>query len=428
MPLPVNTVDLATAHARRRLVPFLLLMYVVSFLDRANIGFAKQALQTTVGISDAAYAIGAGLFFLTYALFEIPSNLILHRVGARIWMCRIMVSWGLISMATMFVRGPASFYVLRLLLGAAEAGFFPGVILYLGYWFPNASKGRILGLFYFGAPLAFIVGGPLSGLLLDLPAGAWLRGWQWMFLVEGLAAVAVGIWAYAYLDDKPQDAQWLTGSEKDALLQVLSREESERRQHGSAAFSAALADGRVWHCVLIYFLIQMSVYGVVFYLPAEVAAILGRSIGVEVGLVSALPWVCALAATYGISRAADHHQNHRLLAVLTLAASGAASFLFPSSGPVTALLALCCAASGFIAVQPLFWTFPSSYLAGSAAAGGIALINALGVLGGFFAPTAKTWADIHFASHSAGLYLLAAFTLINAVIMSLLRPARTSSF
>lgn len=412
-----NPVDRAIASSRRRLVPFLLLMYVVSFLDRANIGFAKQALKSSVGISEAAYALGAGLFFLTYALFEVPSNLIMHRVGAKVWMCRIMVSWGLVSMCTLFVKGEMSFYLLRLLLGVAEAGFFPGVILYLTYWFPNRVRGQILGLFYFGAPLAFILGGPLSGLLLEIHGRAGLQGWQWMFLTEGLLAVAVGIWAYWYLGNKPADAAWLPAAEKEALIAELSREENERRAHGPSAFLGGLVNPRVMHFIVIYFLIQMSVYGVVFYLPAEVAAMLGQSIGLEVGVVSAIPWICALAAAFWLPRFADRHNNHRLLAVLTLAISGLASVLFPASGPVVALFALCVAASGFIAVQPLFWRFPTSYLAGSAAAGGIALINALGTLGGFVAPVAKVWADTHFGSHNAGLYLLAGFTFLTAALI-----------
>ena len=396
-------------------------MYVVAFLDRANIGFAKQALHTSVGISNATYAMGAGLFFLTYAIFEIPSNLILHRVGARVWMCRIMVSWGLVSMGTLLVTGPRSFYALRLLLGLAEAGFFPGVILYLSYWFPNGVRGRILGFFYFGAPLAFIVGGPVSGLLLQMPARAGLQGWQWMFLSEGLMAVGVGVWAYFYLGDKPEDARWLTAAEKKSLLTVLREEENARRRSGSSAFPGVLTDWRVLHYVLIYFLIQMSVYGVVFYMPTEIASLLGQSVGIKVGFVSAIPWVCALAATYWISRAADQRRNHRLLAVVTLTVSGAAGILFPTSGPGLALVALCIAASGFIAVQPLFWTFPTAYLSGTAAAGGIAFINAAGALGGFVAPNAKVWADTRFGSDRAGLYLLAVLALLNAVLIAFIQ-------
>jgi MFS family permease len=329
-----------------------------------------------------------------------------------------MVSWGLVSICTLFVSGPRSFYALRLLLGAAEAGFFPGVILYLSYWFPNRMRGQILGLFYFGAPLAFIVGGPLSGLLLDLPARTGLQGWQWMFLSEGLIAVAVGVWAYSYLGDRPEDASWLPEAEKRSLLGALQAEEKERRDYGASTFPAVLLGWHVLHCALIYFLIQMSVYGVVFYLPTEIAALLGRSVGFKVGLLSTKPWICALVMTYLIPRAADRYRNHRFLAVLTLLVSGLASAVFPSSGPMIALVALCIAAGGFIAVQPLFWTFSTRYLTGTAAAGGIAFINAVGALGGFFAPNAKVWADFHFHSNRAGLYLLAIFTLITAIVVA----------
>lgn len=418
MPVTENLLDQSIDRARRRLIPFLLLMYVVSFLDRANIGFAKQAFQASTGISEAAYALGAGLFFLTYALLEVPSNLIMHRVGARVWMSRIMVTWGLVSAATMFATGKTSFYLLRLLLGAAEAGFFPGVILYLTYWFPNRMRGQVLGLFYFGAPLAFIFGGPFSGLLLELHERAGLQGWQWMFLIEGLLSVAVGVWAYWYLDDKPADARWFSAPEKKALLTELVLEEYERYAHGPSAFLPVLINLRVLHFVSIYFLIQMSVYGVVFYLPTEVAAILGKSVGLEVGLVSAIPWVCALAATFWLPRMADRYNNHRLLAILTLAVSGVASAVSATHKPAIALLALCVSASGFVAVQPLFWTFPTGYLAGSAAAGGIAMLNAFGTLGGFVAPSLKAWADRRFESPRAGLYFLAGITLLGAVLIA----------
>ena len=410
----------AIESVRRRLMPFLLLMYIIAFLDRANIGFAKQALQASTGISEAAYGLGAGLFFLTYALLEVPSNLIMHRIGARIWMFRIMVSWGLVSMATMFVSGRASFYVLRLCLGAAEAGFFPGVILYLTYWFPNRVRGRMLGQFYFGAPLAFIFGGPLSGALLGLH-GKGLQGWQWMFLVEGLLAVVVGVWAYWYLGNKPADASWLPARQKQALLARLAIEEQERRSYGPSAFLATFGNLRVLHFALTYCLIQMSVYGVVFYLPAEVATMLHGAIGFEVGAISTIPWICALAAVFWLPLAAGRNNNHRLLGTLVLAFAACAGLIFPSSGPVLGFAALCVAASSFIAVQPLFWTFPTGYLAGGAAAAGIALINAVGNLGGFLAPGAKIWADRHYQSHTAGLYLLAGLAALNALLFSALR-------
>jgi MFS family permease len=409
------------ARTRRRLVPFLLLMYIVAFLDRANIGFAKQVFQASTGVSDSAYALGAGLFFVGYALFGIPGNLIMQRLGARVWMCRIMIAWGLASAGMMFVRGTVSFYVLRLLLGSAEAGFFPGIILYLTYWFPNRVRGQILGLFYFGAPLAFILGGPLSGILLEMPARG-LLNWQWMFLVEGSLAVMAGLAAFWYLVDKPADAPWLRNAEGLALQAALAREERERQTHGPSAFLTALKDPKLFHFAAIYFLIQMSVYGVVFYLPTEVAAIMGKPVGLEVGLVAAIPWICALAATFWLPRLADRSKRHRMIAVVILLVSGVASALFLAPGAVVALASMCVAASGFIAVQPIFWTFPTSYLSGRAAAGGIATINAVGCLGGFVAPSIKVWADNRFGFH-AGLYVLAGFTLLTGGLIALHNPA-----
>lgn len=421
-----DLLDPAIARVRRRLVPFLLLMYVLAFLDRANVGFAKQAFQASAGVSDAAYALGAGLFFLTYAALEVPSNLIMHRVGARRWMCRIMVSWGLISAATLFASGAASFYVLRLLLGAAEAGFFPGVILYLTYWFPDRARGPVMGLFYFGAPLAFILGGPLSGMLLELDGAAGLHGWQWMFLVEGVLAAAVGIWAWWYLTDRPADAAWLPAGERAALIAAIAAEEGVRRTGGPVTLAAVFADARMRLFVAIYFLIQMSVYGVVFYLPTQVARLLGTKVGFAVGLVTAIPWLCAVLAAWALPRLAARTGRYRDIAVATLAVSGVGIAASAAAGPVVALVALCFAAAGFIAVQPLFWTFPTFYLGGVAAAGGIALINALGGLGGFVAPNVKTWADAAFGSAAAGLYVLAATTILGALMIALL-PARRAA-
>ena len=341
-------------------------------------------------------------------------------------MCRIMVTWGLISIATMFVRGPVSFYVLRLSLGFAEAGFFPGVILYLTYWFPARVRSQILGQFYFGAPLAFIFGGPLSGLLLTLHGKAGLPGWQWMFLVEGSLAVVVGVWAFWYLADRPSNARWLSRPEQAALHKALQDEDERRRSHGPSAFLHALSRRRMYHFVAIYFLIQMSVYGVVFYLPTDVAAILGQSMGPEVGIVSALPWICAMIAAYWVPRLTDRWNVHRIVAASILGVSAWASTMFLAPHGVVAMTAICVAASGFIAVQPLFWTFPTSYLSGRAAAGGIAVINALGALGGFVAPNIKVWADHHFHSPAAGLYVLAGCTVLAAGLIALLAEGTPS--
>lgn len=401
-------------------------MYVVSFLDRANIGFAKQALETSEGINERVYALAAGLFFISYSTLGFPSNLILHRFGARKWISFLMVVWGVLSMATMFVTGPASFYVLRLLLGAFEAGFFPGVILYLTYWFPNRVRGQMMGLFYLGVPVSLILGGPLSGLLLDMPPGARLLGWQWMFLVEGFLAVALGIAAWWYLDNKPATAAWLPPAEKAALTEYLAHEEAERRSIGPAQLLPMLRDWHVLRFVLIYGLIQMSTYGAIFYLPAEVSALLHKPAGFEVGLVTAIPWICTLIAVYSLPRLADARRNHRAIAALILLVAGAASFLFPTAGPRVGILALSIAVSGFISVQPIFWTFPTAYLADVAAAGGIALIGA-GNLGGFFAPNLKVWADERFHSARAGLYVLAALTLLNAAIIAFMKPRRVTN-
>lgn len=273
-----------------RLLPFLLLMYIMAFLDRANVGFAKIAYQADTGISDAAFALGAGIFFLGYALLEVPSNLIMHKVGARIWMCSIMVSWGLISAAMMFAHNEMIFYVLRFALGVAEAGFFPGVILYLTYWFPAAHRAQATGFFYFGAPLAFILGSPVSGMLLELDGMGGLHGWQWMFMVEGLLAAAVGVWAYFYLTNHPKDAMWLTPQERALVADMIERGNQAKGEHGHNLLKA-LTQPRVLYLALIYLLIQASVYGVVFYLPTQVAGLLGTTVGLKVGLISAIPWL-----------------------------------------------------------------------------------------------------------------------------------------
>lgn len=413
--------DRAVRLASRRLLPMLLLMYVLSFLDRTNLAFARQAFQAETGISNAAYAMGASLFFLTYALFEAPSNLILHKVGARRWMVRIMVTWGLLSAAMMFATGERSFYALRLALGAAEAGFFPGVILYLTYWFPAEARGRVMGLFYFGAPLSFILGGPFSGWLLELHGLGGLQGWQWMFLVEGLLASLVGVWTFFYLDDRPSDARWLPEEERQALSAAVEADEQGRVAHGASRLRDLITRPRILLFVAIYFLIQLSVFGVIFDLPLQIGALLGKKVGLEVGLVTATPWLCAMAAVFFLPRLAGRYGGTATIAAIALALSSLGMAVSVASGPGVALIALCVATAGFIGAQPLFWTFPTRYLGGLAAAGGLAMINALGALGGFVAPNLKTWADARFGSPNAGLYVMACGTLLAALLFLALR-------
>jgi MFS family permease len=416
----------AVTRIRLRLVPFLMLMYVISFLDRSNIGFAKQALQSSVGISPASYALAAGLFFISYSFCGFPSNLILHKVGAKIWMACIMTAWGVASMATMFVRGDISLYTVRLLLGVAEAGFFPGVILYLTYWFPSRVRGEIMGLFYIGVPVAMIFGNPLSGFLLEMRTMAGLQGWQWMFFIEGLIAVLVGIGTYWYLDNRPSQASWIPTDEAAALTELLSAEEIERRSSSPGKLLAMIRDPRVLLYLAIYSLIQISVYGVVFYLPTEVSALIHKPAGIEVGFVSAIPWLFALVAVFWLPRAADRSQSHRKYAALSMFVGGCASFVFPTAGPIVGIMALSLAVSAFVGVQPLFWTFPTGYLADRAAAGGIAVIT-MGNLGGFIAPNLKVWADRYFGSERAGLYLLAGLTLANAALILMVKDRRNQT-
>ncbi|MDF3838333.1 MFS transporter [Cupriavidus basilensis] len=412
----------AITKSRARLLPFLVLMYILAFIDRANVGFAKNALLADTGLSDAAFAFGASIFFIGYACFEVPSNLMLHRLGARIWLCRIMVTWGVVSAAMMFAHDATTFYVLRFLLGIAEAGFFPGIILYLTYWFPAQSRGQALGLFYFGLPLALVLGSPLSGWLLEFHGVFGLRNWQWLFVVEGLMASAVGILAYFYLVDRPAQARWLHPDEKQALQAALAAEDERKRDQSPHGFLGALRNPRVLQFCLAYFTIQMSVYGVVFYLPARIAGLLDGKIGLTVGMLTAVPWICALVVTRLVTRRADASGQHRRLAVcmLTMAALGiAASALASSIVPV--VVAFCFAAAGFVAVQPLFWTIPTSFLSGAAAASGIALINSLGNLGGFVAPNLKTLMERQFGDPRAGMFALAVVGLLGAILIARLK-------
>lgn len=422
-PATHNPLSRAVSRTYRRLGLFLMLAYVVAFLDRANVGYAKQALQKSVGLSESVYALGAGLFFITYSLCGFPSNLVLHRIGAKIWIAVLMVGWGVASMSMIFVHGSVSFYVLRLLGGVAEAGFFPGCILYLTYWFPNRIRGEILGFYYLGVPLSLVLGGPLSGLLLDIPSSTGLAGWQWMFLVEGFLAFALGLVAFYFLDDGPHRAAWLPPEEMQALVEALANEEQERRSTGPAELLPMLRDPRVLRFVLIYALIQMGVYAAVFYLPSQVSALMHRPQGIVVGAVTAIPWLCATAASYWLPKWGDRRSSHRQLAAFALLAAGIASFAFPSCGAVTGVMALCVAASGFVAVQPLFWTLPTGYMADRAKAGGIALIGA-GNLGGFIAPPLKVWAEQTFHSSRAGLYLLAGITVLDSLLILLTRTRK----
>jgi sugar phosphate permease len=413
--------EAATKTVFRRLVPFLLLMYVIAFLDRSNVSFAQKEFEANFGISAAAYAFGAGLFFVGYALFEVPSNLLLHKVGARWWLARIMVTWGIIAAAFVFVQGPISFYILRFLLGVAEAGFFPGVILYLTYWIPARHLSRARGYFYMGIALAGILGNPLSGGLLELDGVFGLRGIHWMFSVEGLLAVLVGVWAYFYLTDKPKDAVWLPADQRSALIETLEAEDTAKAEgEGPRKVLAALSNWRVWYFALIYFCIQIATYGFTFFLPAQVTAITGQKLGFAASLVTAIPWLFALLAVAFIPGIADRTRKHRQIgaALLVLTAVGLVISGAFSKSPVLAIAGLALAAMGFASAQPIFWTLPTEYMTGYAVAAGIGLVNSIGNLGGFLAPNMRSYFNGTIGGN-AGLYSLAVGAIIGAVLFAL---------
>ena len=414
----------ALSKIRWRILPFVALMFAMAIIDRSNIGFAKHALQADTGLSNAAFALGAGIFFIGYAVFEVPSNLMLHKIGARIWLSRIMVTWGLVSAAMMFAHDETSFYILRFLLGVAEAGLSPGVVLYLTYWFPQNQRGSAYGIYYFGVPVSLMVGGPVSGWLLE-SAQFGLTGWQWMFVTEGLAASIIGVFAFFYLTDKPRDAKWLNTEEKAAIEHELEKEQLQKANKGPSSWRAAMFNPVVLYFTLIYFTIQVSVYGVLFYLPTRIAELLGTGIGLKVGALTSIPWIATVCMLYLVTRHADRKGQQTRYAALMLAMAAVGMIGSTLSGNlVLVIMAFCVAAAGFITVQPLFWTLPTRFLSGAAAASGIAVIGALGNLGGFLAPTVKTWAEGYFNNPHAGMYFLAGTALLGALM--LIRSARAS--
>ncbi|OZI77726.1 MFS transporter [Bordetella genomosp. 12] len=407
----------AVRKASIRLLPFLMLMYVMAFLDRANVGFAKQALQADTGISNAAFAFGAGIFFIGYAIFELPSNLILARVGAKAWLCRIMVSWGVVATAMMFASNEPTFYILRFLLGAAEAGFFPGIILYLTYWFPERHRARAIGVFYFAIPVSLTFGSVLSGYLLDLDGLASMAGWKWMFMVQGLLTVAVGIWAYFHLDNRPAEASWLTAAEKRDLQARLDSEDQRKSAHGAATTLKSVFNKTVVLLTVVFFFVQIAVYGLIFSFPSIISQMMGEKIGLRVGLVAAVPWIIAMIATYYVTRWSDRSGVRKPLIVGMYLALGISLAVSTAVTPVMGFIALCVAAIGYFCATPILWTHITLQLRGTAAAGGIALINSLGNLGGFVAPNLKTWAEASSGLPSLGMGVMGVTALLSALVL-----------
>jgi ACS family tartrate transporter-like MFS transporter len=423
---PADDGRAAIARVIRRLIPFIFICYVVAYVDRVNIGFAKAELQRDLGLSDLAYGIGAGLFFLGYCLFEIPSNLILERVGARIWIARIMIGWGLVSMATLFVVGPWSFYAMRVLLGIAEAGFFPGMVLYLTYWIPAADRARGGALFMTAAPIAVVLGSPVSEALLSLDGRLGLAGWQWLFLVEGFPAVILGFVALWFLTDRPEQAGWLTPGQRDWLSREMAAERGQRLAGHGGSEIRALLSGKVLLLCLIYFLNTLVSYGVFLWLPSILREVSGYR-GVRLSAITAIPFVVALVGMVIIGRHSDR-TGERKGHVAACALTGAVGLVLAAgfhTSVALVVLSFMLSQLGQRSVQGVFWAIPPIFLGGTAAAAGIALINSIGNLGGFVGPTVMGWLRGSTGDYSQGLLVLAAALVIEAVLVMTLRlPTR----
>ena len=398
-----------------RLIPFLMLLYVVSFLDRVNLGFASLTMNADLGFSATIFGLGSGIFFIGYFLFEVPSNLILEKVGARVWICRIMLTWGVVSMATAFVTGPVSFYALRFLLGVAEAGFFPGILLYLTYWFPSDMRGRFIALFLAGVPLASAIGSPLSSsIIVGLDGLNGLHGWQWMLLLEGIPSVLLGLTVLKFLPDGPAKAHWLNDSERKIITARLDAEPP-------AAFHGLwdmLADKRIWLLCIPDFGIVLALYGLGFWLPQIVKA-MGFSI-LETGLVVAVPFLVSMVAMVLLGRSSDKH-NERILHVSVACAVAASGFFVAAlaSSIIVQLIALTFAAAGIYGALAVFWTLPPSFLRGTAAAGGIALVNCIANLGGFFGPYLIGWIKDATGGYPIGMAALGFGLFVSAITVTI---------
>ena len=419
MTAPLGDLASATLKARRRLIPLLFLLYIVAYLDRINVAFAALQMNDAIGLSPRAYGRGAGIFFLSYVIFEIPSNLILARVGPRLWIARIMVTWGLASSAMMFVTGPSGFYVMRFLLGAAEAGFFPGIIFYLTHWFPERERARAVAAFMTAVVVAGVVGGPISGALLALH-GAWrLEGWQWLFLLEGLPAVALGFVVLMALTDRPEEASWLTADERQALSKCLADEMSARPR--TSTLSGALRSAHVWLLAVVYFTIPVALYGMGFWLPQILKAASGGS-DLEVGLLSAIPYAFGAIGMVLAGRHSDRtgeRRWHIALAALVGGTAFAASAFVQTLVPSVVLLSV--AMLGLASMFGPFWTLTASAVAGAGAAAGIALVNSVGNIGGFVGPDLLGYVRDTTQSFSAGLVSIGAILIAGGALVLAVR-------
>jgi MFS family permease len=419
-----NTALLERAYrkATLRLIPFIFVCYFFNYLDRVNVGFAKLGMQDALKLSNTVYGLGAGIFFIGYVLSGVPSNLLLHKFGARRWIAIMMVAWGGLSACMLFVDTPASFYTLRFFTGVAEAGFFPGMVLYFTKWFPAAKRGQVMALFMSAIPVSGLIGGPLSGWMLDhFSAGqGGLAGWQWLFLLQGLPTVVLGIAVYFYLSDSVAQAQFLSVPEKAAMQAALDDDAYQRSlvSNVSESFSAVLKNASVWVLGIIYFCIQMGVYALNFWLPSIIKA-LGFQSATTVGWLSAIPYLFACIFMVVVGRSADRRRERRwhLAGPMLMGLCGlllAANF---SGNATIVMVGLTFATMGTLASLPMFWPLPAAFLGSTAAAAGLALINSLGQVAGFVSPFLVGWIKDATQSTDLALYILSSVLLVGAILV-----------
>lgn len=414
--------DRAYKKATWHLIPFIFVCYFFNYLDRVNVGFAKLEMLDALKLSNTVYGLGAGIFFIGYVLSGVPSNLILHKIGARRWITVMMIAWGALSACMLFVTTPTSFYVLRFFTGVAEAGFFPGMVLYFTHWFPAEKRGQVMALFMSAIPVSGLIGGPLSGWMLEhFSAGqGGMAGWQWLFLLQGLPTVLLGVAVYFYLNDGIAQAKWLSADEKAGMLAALAADEQKRQatSHAGQSFASVLRNPSVWMMGVIYFCIQMGVYAINFWLPSIVKA-LGFQSAVTVGWLSAIPYLFAGVFMVLVGRSADARGERRLhLAVpMLMGLFGlllAANF---SSQALIVMIGLTIATMGALASLPMFWPLPSAFLGSAAAAGGLALINSLGQIAGFVSPFLVGWIKDATQSTDLALYILSSVLFAGAMLV-----------
>ena len=410
----------ALHKAARRLTPFMGLLFLVSFLDRANVSFAALVMNKDLGFTPTIYSWGVGFFFFGYVLFEVPSNIMVHRIGARRWIGPIVIVWGLASIALFTANGARTFFPLRFVLGAAEAGFLPGMLLYLTYWFPPGQRARMTALFMMAIPLSIVIGAPLSGAILSMDSlnGLWgLKNWQWLFVIEGLPAILLGLMVFEFLPDRPRDAAWLTPEEKAALESELARSSGGSARHES--LGAGLFSGPVLLLGLAYFCALIGGFGIIFWVPQIVKAF-GLS-NLETGLVASIPYIASSIAMYVLGRLGDRTGRRVLLTVVPMLLGAFGLVLAGSTGnPYVSIFALSLAACGIYGMLPSFWTLPTVYLQGPAAAGGFAMINSIGAIGGFVGPFIIGWVKEHRGEFGSGLTILGAGAALTAILVLVL--------